>query len=183
MFGRIGSEIAMKIDRAYFMKTERLGFSKWSDEDKNLALLLWGNPQVTHFISATGRFEVEDIEKRLRLEIENEKKFQIQYWPLFHLESGELVGCCGFRPYKEGWLEMGFHLRPEFWKKGYGYEAARAAIDYVFTNTSIEGLFAGHHPNNESSKKLINKLGFTYAFDNLYLPTGLYHPSYEMKRL
>ena len=32
------------MNKAYFLKTDRIGFSKWCDEDLPLAKLLWGDP-------------------------------------------------------------------------------------------------------------------------------------------
>ena len=42
--------------RDYFMKTERIGFSVWTGSDIDLAKRLWGNPEVTKYICAAGRF-------------------------------------------------------------------------------------------------------------------------------
>ena len=168
--------------REYFMKTERIGFSKWSHDDKELANLLWGNPDVTQFICATGVFSPEDISARLEKEIDNNVNFGIQYWPIFELATGELIGCCGLRPYSENTYEIGFHLRPEFWRKGFAVEAAAAAIDYAFNQLQAKRLFAGHNPKNIASSKVLAKLNFQYIRDEFYVPTGLYHPSYERKK-
>lgn len=67
------------------------------------------------------------------------------------------VGCCGLRPYPHGEriLELGFHLRPQLWGTGLAMEAARAVIDYGFDDLSAMGLFAGHHPDNEASARLL----------------------------
>ena len=81
------------MQRTYFMKTNRIGFSKWRSEDIELARNLWGNPNVTKFICASGRFIEEDIESRLEMEIANESKYQVQYWPIFDLDSNDLIGC------------------------------------------------------------------------------------------
>lgn len=170
------------MNREFFLRTERVGFSKWTREDGALAELLWGNPEVTRFICASGVFSAEDIGARLNKEIENDEKYQVQYWPVFDLESENLVGCCGLRPYSEGKYEIGFHLRPEFWGKGYAVEVANAAIDYAFSVLHAKGLFAGHNPKNVASKKVLGKLGFRYVRDEFYAPTGLYHPSYEMEK-
>ena len=107
----------------------------------------------------------------------------MQYWPIFELSTGELIGCCGLRPYGEAMYEIGFHLRPEFWRKGFAVEAANVAIDYAFRELHAEGLFAGHNPKNIASSKVLAKLNFQYVRDEFYAPTGLYHPSYELKRL
>ena len=32
--------------RRYFLRTRRLGFSEWRESDGDLALSLWGDPQV-----------------------------------------------------------------------------------------------------------------------------------------
>ena len=107
--------------------------------------------------------------------------YGMQYWPIFELASGDLIGCCGLRPYNDTVYEIGFHLRPEFWRQGFALEAATVAIDYAFTELHADGLFAGHNPKNLASKHVLGKLGFQYIRDEFYAPTGLYHPSYELK--
>ncbi|MCQ2511830.1 MAG: GNAT family N-acetyltransferase [Lachnospiraceae bacterium] len=190
------------MNKNYFITTERIGFSKWKPEDYELAELLWGNPEATRYICASGIFRPADIENRLGLEIFNGEKYGVQYWPIFKLATGELVGCCGLRPHENHALrdvkdtescdsnehfdgqsgdvyEIGFHLRPQFWRKGFAKEAAEAVMDYAFKKLKAQKLFAGHNPKNIASKKLLGKLGFTYIGDEFYEPTGLYHPSYE----
>ena len=167
--------------RAFHITTKRIGFSKWSPDDLSLAKQLWGNPNVTKYICASGIFSQEDIEARLAKEMENDRTYGMQYWPIFELASGELIGCCGLRPYNETMYEIGFHLRPDFWRQGYAVEAATAAINYAFTELRADGLFAGHNPKNIASKHVLGKLGFQYIRDEFYAPTGLYHPSYELK--
>lgn len=166
--------------RDYFLTTNRIGFSKWQEDDTDLARLLWGDPEVTKFICTSGKFSEEDIINRLHQEIENDSHFHVQYWPIFDITSDELIGCCGLRPYKENQYELGFHLRPEYWRQGYAFEGATAVINYAFNVLKADGLFAGHNPNNIASSKLLNKLGFHYIGDEFYEPTGLYHPSYEL---
>lgn len=170
------------MERKFFLETQRIGFSKWSRNDESLAELLWGNPEVTRLICASGVFSREDIAKRLNTEIENDVSYGVQYWPIFELQAKELIGCCGLRPHGDKEYEIGFHLLPKFWGKGYAKEAANAAIDYAFSTLGAEKLFAGHNPKNIASKKLLGKLGFKYIGDEFYEPTGLYHPSYEMKK-
>ena len=166
--------------RDYFLTTERIGFSKWQEDDIELARLLWGDPQVTRFICAGGKFSEEDIVNRLDKEIENDIHFHVQYWPIFNVFSNEFIGCCGLRPYKESQYEIGFHLRPEYWKQGYAFEGTAAVIKYAFNVLKADSLFAGHHPKNIASSKLLTQLGFHYIGDEFYEPTGLYHPSYEL---
>ena len=166
--------------RNYFLTTDRIGFSKWSQADYSLAELLWGNPEVTRYICAGGVFDKDAIMDRLQREISNDAAYQVQYWPIFELGQNELIGCCGLRPYDARTYEIGFHLRPEFWGQGYAVEAANAVIVYAFACLKTERLFAGHNPNNTASQRVLEKLGFRYTGDEYYEPTGLFHPSYEL---
>jgi Acetyltransferases, including N-acetylases of ribosomal proteins len=175
----------VKMEKEYFMKTEHIGFSYWTDADSELAFQLWGEKDVTRYICATGEFTQQNIMDRLNVEINNRKEYQVQYWPIFNLMNGELIGCCGLRPFKSNQrsYEIGFHLRKIFWGQGYAFEAASNVIQYTFTELNAVKLIAGHHPENIGSKKLLIRLGFQYIGDNFYEPTGLYHPSYEMNSL
>ena len=168
--------------REYFIKTVRIGFSKWNNDDINLASQLWGEEEVTRFICSTGKFTQEEIANRLNTEIRNHELYHIQYWPIFELSTDELIGCCGIRPYKseKHFYELGFHLRKKYWGQGDAAEAANAAIDYSFHILNAKKLYAGHHPENKASEKLLMKLGFQFIGKEFYIPTGLYHPLYEM---
>lgn len=169
------------MQRAFFLKTARIGFSHWGADDEKLAETLWGDPAVTRLICASGSFSPEDISNRLRTELSNDTEFGVQYWPIFHLATGDFLGCCGLRPHGINEYEIGFHLRPGFWGQGYAAEAAEAVIHYAFTHLKAEKLFAGHNPKNTASQKVLRRLGFTYTGDEFYAPTGLYHPSYELR--
>ncbi|WP_124065712.1 GNAT family N-acetyltransferase [Clostridium sp. E02] len=168
--------------RELFLKTKRIGFSRWNDLDLNLAIQLWGDKEVTQYICATGIFTRGAIIHRLETEIQNDKLHHIQYWPIFELTTEELIGCCGIRPFDSEIhsYELGFHLCKNHWGVGYATEAAKAVIDYSFDVLKADKLYAGHHPQNEASEKILTKLGFQYIGKNYYKPTRLYHPSYEL---
>lgn len=167
--------------RSYWQTTARLGFGYWQPGDTPLAQSLWGDAEVTRYISANGQFTPQQVSARLAQEIQNDTQYGVQYWPVFLLQSGDFVGCCGLRPYAKeaGVYELGFHLRPGFWGRGYGSEAARAVMAYAFGPLHAGALFAGHHPQNKASAALLCKLGFCFVGEQFYAPTGLNHPSYR----
>ncbi len=167
--------------RTVLLTTERTEISIWREEDRALAECLWGDPAVTHYISADGVFTLQQIHERLQTEINNQIRYGVQYWPVFHKESGELIGVCGLRPYGENAYELGFHLRPCFHHQGYAFETASAVIAYAFDTLHAHRLSAGHHPANTASKKVLKKLGFCFTGKEYYAPTGLFHPSYELR--
>jgi RimJ/RimL family protein N-acetyltransferase len=164
----------------YFLKTERLGFRLWSENDLDLAISLWGDPEVTALIG--GPFSEEQIGERLAAEIANMKEHQVQYWPIFLLSTGEHAGCCGLRPYEieQRIYEIGFHLRRAYQGRGLAREAAKAVMEYAFKSLEATALFAGHHPQNEPSRRALEKLGFRFINNRFYAPTGLHHPSYML---
>lgn len=168
--------------RAFFLETERLGFSKWTGRDGELAECLWGDPEVTRYICARGTFSPAEVAARLEAEVRSEAECGVQYWPLFARATGEFLGCCGLRPHGGRVYEIGFHLRPEHWGRGYAREAAEAVMAFAFRTLGAEGLFAGHNPRNAASRRLLGRLGFVYTGDEYYAPTGLYHPSYALSR-
>jgi len=162
----------VKTTANYFLTTARLGFRRWSATDSELALLLWGDLQVTQFIG--GPYSKAQIEARLAREIASMDEYGIQYWPVFLLADGKFAGCCGLRPFKpeERICELGFHFRPRYWGKGLAVEAARAVIHHASESLKARALFAGHYPDNKASARVLEKLGFEFTHEGIYAPTG-----------
>lgn len=166
--------------------TARLTFRTWRDADLPLARALFGDPQVTALVG--GPFSDAQIAARLATEIATQAAHGYQYWPMFARsaadEAAGFVGCCGLKPRDAAANihELGFYIRPPYWNQGYAVEAGRAVIAFAFATLGARGLFAGHHPNNAGSKRTLEKLGFRYTADELYPPTGLMHPGYELAR-
>jgi ribosomal-protein-alanine N-acetyltransferase len=166
--------------RTYFLTSARLGFDVWSVNDLPLALALWSNADVTRLIG--GPFSEAAVRERLTLSIETMRTHKVQYWPLFLLATGDFVGCCGLRPCsgKEGVLELGFHLLPTFWQRGLSEEAARAVLTYAWPQLIPRSILAGHDPDNQASRRVLEKLGFVFTGNELYAPTGRLHLCYHL---
>jgi RimJ/RimL family protein N-acetyltransferase len=173
----------LKTAAKYFLASNRLGFRRWREDDLDIAMELWGDYEVTRFFDARGRWSRDAVQDRLVKEIRLEEQHGVQYWPIFLLKTNAHIGCCGLRPYEptDGIYEIGFHIRSNQWRQGYAREAAAATIDYAFNTLMVNSLFAGHHPGNTASQHLLRQLGFRYTHDEFYSPTGLNHPSYEIK--
>jgi len=144
---------------------------------------LWGDATVTAFITAQP-FTASQVEERVREEVERQSKQGVQYNPIFLRATGDLVGCCGFRPRdtSTGVLELGFLLRTQFWGQGLATEAARAAVEHAFDVLGAPAIFAGHHPENSASRHVLEKLGFRQTHVEVYPPTGRQHPCYLLTR-
>lgn len=167
--------------------TSRLTFRSWTDADLPHALALWGNPQVTRLIDARGQLDEAQVREKLAAELDRERRCGMQYWATF-TRDGAFAGCCGVRPYAYAVdlgpdvVELGCHLLPAFWKSGFATEAAQAAIAHAFGALGMRRVFAGHHPDNAGSRRLVEKLGFTKVGEFFFPPTGLMHPGYVRER-
>ena len=166
---------------SFFLSSKRLSFREWSSDDALFAMSLWCNPLVTAHIG--GPFSPEQARQRLQREIELGTVSGLQYWPVFLTSGGTFVGCCGLRPYRPAQqvLELGFYLLPLHCGHGLATEAAHAVISHAFSTLGAQGLFAGHHPGNAASERVLRRLGFRYTHDEHYEPTGLMHPSYMLR--
>jgi RimJ/RimL family protein N-acetyltransferase len=167
----------------YFLTTERLGFRAWRPDDGELAIGLWCDPEVARFLHAHGPPAAPDARARLAAEIALEQEHGFQYWPIFLRRGGAHVGCCGLRPREPDRAihELGVHLRPAFWRRGLAVEAAGAVIDHAFARLGARALFAGHHPSNDASRRMLLRLGFRYTHAEIYPPTSLDHPCYLLE--
>ncbi|HMG66102.1 MAG TPA: GNAT family N-acetyltransferase [Chitinophagaceae bacterium] len=78
-------------------------------------------------------------------------------------EGGTSIGMCGF--VKRDYLDhpdIGFAFLPEYIGKGYAFEIATRIIEYGLMELEFEKIFAITLPQNSSSVKLIERIGFTY---------------------
>ncbi|WP_375753914.1 GNAT family N-acetyltransferase [Vibrio sp. HN007] len=76
-------------------------------------------------------------------------------------ESGAAIGMCGL--VKRDELEhpdLGYACLPEYWSKGYSFEASEAVLRNARKVHGIQTVLGVTHPDNEASNKLLMKLGF-----------------------
>lgn len=162
--------------------SSRLFFRTWTEADLPLAISLWTDAEVMRHMG--GPRSVESATERFRTEIATQQQHGFQYWPIFALATGEHAGCAGLRPFHESMetLEVGVHVARTFWSGRYGEEAARAVIAHAWQHTAATALVAGHGPDNENSKALIDRLGFVYTHHEPWGPLSRMHPYYRLER-
>ena len=167
-------------------RTERLVARPWQIKDLPLAMELWGDPAVTALIDSRGKLSDAQVEEKLRAEIERERLHGVQYWARFDHRNGGFVGCGGLRPWVytpgESNFEVGFHLVKSCWGIGLATEATRGVLEYAWHKSRLSKVYAGHHPDNRASRRILEKLGFEFIGTVSYEPTGLMHPSYVRER-
>ena len=73
------------------------------------------------------------------------------------------LGCETDMTDKENECELGYWLGKPFWGKGYMPEAAKAVLFYGFELLDMEKIWCGYYEGNKRSKRVQEKLGFTYS--------------------
>ncbi len=57
--------------------------------------------------------------------------------------------------------ELGYWIGEAYQRRGYAFEAARAAIDFAFSKLHVEAVIAGAQIANGASHKLLHKIGMS----------------------
>jgi hypothetical protein len=83
--------------------------------------------------------------------------------------NGDAIGFVGFvsRVQPQHQTAFGYLLHKEHWGKGYVVEAARAALDYGFTELGVLAAELWIYDGNERSRRVAEKLGATYRGANV----------------
>ena len=77
--------------------------------------------------------------------------------------SNKSIGMCGLikRDYLDH-VDIGFAFLPDYTGMGYAYEVAKRTIQYAMNELQKENILAITLPENSSSIKLLEKIGFKY---------------------
>ena len=57
---------------------------------------------------------------------------------------------------------VGYRLDPDLWGHGYVTEALRAAVEFIFTHTELDRLYATADVRNTASNRVLEKCGFVH---------------------
>lgn len=81
---------------------------------------------------------------------------------IVHQADNKVIGTIEVHSFREHKGEIGFVLHPDYWNKGYTTEAAQAVIIYAMEILELKRLTYCHFPHNLASKRVCEKLGFTF---------------------
>jgi len=140
-------------------------------EGKNIRLRLRDREDLDFFfefwnnINYYGEYEAiqpqisrAEAEKR----IENPTKTDVDWtWFVIEKNDGTKIGfILHFTNQPRGWIEIGYALMPEEMGKGYGTEAVKILIDYLFLSKDIMRIQATTDERNKPSQRVLEKVGF-----------------------
>lgn len=155
------------------LETERFILRAVRRSDVHDLMVLLSDDRVTRYLSHGSLKTIEEIEARItRYETFYAEEKAIN-WMIATRETDQLIGNCvlfSFLPQHHR-AELGYMLRPDWWRKGVVKEAASAVIGYAFNTMGLHSLEGRIDPDNVASAGMLTKLGFVqeaYFKENFY---------------
>lgn len=147
------------------IETSRLRLQPLTENDAAFIVALLNQPSFIQFIGDRG---VRTEQEARRYIAEGPMRSYSQHgYGLMRVESkahAKPVGMCGL--VKRDFLadaDIGFAFLPECWSQGFAFEAASAVLNYAFDSLALKRVVAIVQDNNDSSIKLLCKLGMQPA--------------------
>src|SRR5437016_984883 len=146
------------------LETARLQLRLLSIDDAEFILRLLNEPSFIKNIGDRGVRTLDDARAYiLKGPIASYEKFGFGLWMVETRSAAAPIGICGLlkRDVLED-VDIGYALLPEFWSQGYALESASAVVSYASEKLGLKRVVAVTNPDNQSSIRLLEKMGFKY---------------------
>jgi RimJ/RimL family protein N-acetyltransferase len=143
------------------IESERLVFSLYTERDNADFIGLMTDPVVMRYVDrgVLTPEQAQALWKKLMNDLYPKGVDTI--WAVFAKDDGRFVGNASLRPRPEEqseW-EIGYYLKPEEWGKGFATEIANRLVRYGFRDLNFKEVFATVDPENEASRRVLEKAG------------------------
>jgi len=85
-------------------------------------------------------------------------------WATIQKETGKFIGRCGLLPWtieEREEVEVAYMIAREYWRQGFGSEAARGILQYGFEQLQLSRLICLIDKDNEASIKVARGMGMS----------------------
>ncbi len=143
------------------METERLCLRWLTEDDADLMLAIWNDPDFVRFVGDRGVRKLDEARAAMRDGIlQLYRDFGYGPYRLTLRGSDEAMGICGlFKRDNLEYPDIGYGLLPAYCGSGYAFEAARAVAEHAREHMKLANLYAIVSPENNRSVQLLEKLG------------------------
>ena len=146
-------------------ETERLIVRQWRDSDRAEYLSACNTEAVTAYLG--GSASVEEVDAGLARIRKSQADKGFGFWAVERKSDGAFLGYCGLKVVRdegipiEGEIEIGWRLREDAWGHGYAREAARACLDWAWSNLDVARIVAMTVPANRPSWTVMERVGMS----------------------
>jgi ribosomal-protein-alanine N-acetyltransferase len=147
------------------LETERLILREILPTDEMALFHLESNPNVHQFLGNRPITLMEESRKYIEHIRTQYAQNGIGRFAVVLKETNELIGWSGIKFITEpennhvNFYEIGYRFVEEHWGKGYGFESAKAWLDYGFNQMKIQKMYASANKENAGSIKILKKIG------------------------
>ncbi|MGD8209769.1 MAG: GNAT family N-acetyltransferase [Desulfobacterales bacterium] len=146
------------------VETKRLILRNITIDDAEFILRLVNEPSFVSNIGDKGLKNLDDAEQFiLKGYWTNQKRSGYGMFLVELKNKGDSIGGCGllYRKFLDV-TDIGFAFLPEYWNRGFAYEAAEAVLKYGHTTLGIKKIVGLTSADNLGSIKLLKKLGMDF---------------------
>lgn len=146
------------------IETGRLRLRRLLVGDAEFVLRLLNEPSFIQHIGDKGVRTIDDARAYiLNGPVASYEKLGFGLWLVEETASEAPAGICGLLKREVlADVDIGYAFLPEFWSRGYAFESASAVVSYAWNTLKLKRVVAVVNADNESSIRLLEKLGFHY---------------------
>ena len=147
------------------LQTPRLILRKLTLEDAAFMVRLLNDPAFLKNIGDKGVRTVEDARRWLSdSHLASYEKHGFGHYMVELEPDGTPIGMCGLIKREAlGEVDVGFALLPDFWSRGYAFEAAAAVMEYGRCELGLSRIVGFVSPGNTGSIRVLQKLGLSFS--------------------
>jgi len=164
------------------IETDRLILRKMREDDAQAFLDIFSDPVAMRYFGVI--FDRPRMDKWVQDNLEHEQQYGFSLLSVILKDNGEVIGDCGLETDEiDGKLivGIGFDFRRSYWGKGYATEAARAVLEYGFTNFEFDSISGWIDPQNAPSQRVAERIGM--AVDRYVDRGGKKYALYSIKKM
>ena len=152
--------------RATFRKmeltTDRLILRDFVFDDWLAVLAYQRDPRYLRYYRWADRSS-QDVQRFVQMFLDQQQaQPRVKYQLAIELKpTGQLIGNCGIRQEAMGepQADIGYELAPDHWGHGYATEAARAIVEFGFTQLKVHRIWSWCIADNTASARVLERLG------------------------
>jgi ribosomal-protein-alanine N-acetyltransferase len=154
----------LSLERGKTSETSRLLLRQFRGDDLDVYAEIMGDNEVGKgFPKGTG-YTREESKRSLESIMNHWNKHGFGIWAMTDKQTHIVLGRCGLNFIDEiSEVEVDFVVAPNYWRRGFATEAAKAALAHGFTALDLERIIALAKPENTASLKVIEKIGMHFV--------------------
>lgn len=142
--------------------TERLSLYRIEDGFKNFITTFLADWDHARYLPLSRPYSPVEAERWLGFRLDHWQDHGFGVFSVMLRDTGETVGYCGVEHVRTtAFIDIRYGISKERWENGYGFEAAKAVVEYGFTTLGLWKLYGAVAAQNTSSIRLLEKLGMT----------------------